>query len=173
MVVFTAWRIIRNWLQKIREFFFSKIQKMFCLKPSPDQDWTNKKRIFQIGQSVPKEVGFEHTYKHLSAIYKGYVFYIYFFVITSDIIFPTYELTESTLQCMGRQSLDVLTAMGKNSPRYLIYLKISFYIILKRCIFLVLITFISWQAIFHFLFCRWMKIITKVQKVLHIYIVHR
>jgi len=37
---------------------------------------------------------------------------------TSDIIFPTYELTEASLECMGRQSLDVLSAMGKNAPRW-------------------------------------------------------
>ena len=33
-----------------------------CLKPSPDQDWTNKKRIFQIGPSVPKEIGLKQTH---------------------------------------------------------------------------------------------------------------
>jgi len=33
---------------------------------------------------------------------------------TEDIIVPTYELTESVLECMGRQGLDLLSAMGKN-----------------------------------------------------------
>jgi len=33
---------------------------------------------------------------------------------THDMVFPTYELTEASLECMGRQSLDVLSAMGKN-----------------------------------------------------------
>ena len=35
---------------------------LFGLKPSPDQDGTNKKRIFQIGPSVPKEIIFKHRY---------------------------------------------------------------------------------------------------------------
>ena len=66
--------ILKNYsklTKKIRKIFFSKIQNFFCLKPSPDQDGTNKKRIFQIGPSVPKEIGFKHTYKHPSAMYKG------------------------------------------------------------------------------------------------------
>ena len=46
--------------KKSANFFFSKIQNFFCLKPSPDQDGTNKKRIFQIGPSVPEEIGFKH-----------------------------------------------------------------------------------------------------------------
>eukprot|EP00092_Neocalanus_flemingeri_P008562 GFUD01009226.1.p1 GENE.GFUD01009226.1~~GFUD01009226.1.p1 ORF type:complete len:505 (+),score=144.88 GFUD01009226.1:72-1586(+) len=33
---------------------------------------------------------------------------------TQDMVFPTYELTEASLECMGRQSLDVLSSMGKN-----------------------------------------------------------
>jgi len=33
---------------------------------------------------------------------------------THDMVFPTYELTEASLECMGRQSLDVLASMGKN-----------------------------------------------------------
>ena len=41
----------------------------FGLKPSPDQDGTNKKRIFQIGPSVPKEIGFKHTKLDPTAIY--------------------------------------------------------------------------------------------------------
>ena len=32
-----------------------------------------------------------------------------------DLVVPTYELTESHLECMGRQSLDVLAALGKNN----------------------------------------------------------
>ena len=49
--------------KKSANFFFSKIQNFFCLKPSPDQDGTNKKRIFQIGPSVPEKIGFKHTCK--------------------------------------------------------------------------------------------------------------
>jgi len=33
---------------------------------------------------------------------------------TSDMVFPTYELTEASLECMGRQSLDTLAALGRN-----------------------------------------------------------
>jgi len=33
---------------------------------------------------------------------------------THDMVFPTYELTEASLECMGRQSLDILSSMGKN-----------------------------------------------------------
>ena len=33
---------------------------------------------------------------------------------TLDMVFPTYELTEASLECMGRQSLDTLAALGKN-----------------------------------------------------------
>ena len=40
---------------------FIIMKKKFGLKPSPDQDWTNKKIIFQIGPSVPKEIGFKQT----------------------------------------------------------------------------------------------------------------
>ena len=47
--------------KKSANFFFSKIQNFFCLKPSPDQDGTNKKRIFQIGPSVPEEIGPKQT----------------------------------------------------------------------------------------------------------------
>ena len=54
----------RKWLKKNPRNFFSKIQNFFRLKPSPDQDWTNKKRIFQIGPSVQKEIGFKHTKIH-------------------------------------------------------------------------------------------------------------
>ena len=42
--------ILKNYsklTKKIRKIFFSKIQNFFCLKPSPDQDGTNKKRIFR------------------------------------------------------------------------------------------------------------------------------
>ena len=52
--------------KKSANFFFSKIQNFFCLKPSPDQDGTNKKRIFQIGPSVPEKIGFKHTFKDRS-----------------------------------------------------------------------------------------------------------
>ena len=62
--------------KKSANFFFSKIQNFFCLKPSPDQDGTNKKRIFQIGPSVPEEIGFKQTNIDLSAIYKGYIYII-------------------------------------------------------------------------------------------------
>ena len=34
---------------------------------------------------------------------------------TLDMVFPTYELTEASLECMGRQSLDTLAALGKNN----------------------------------------------------------
>merc|ERR1719491_399255 len=33
---------------------------------------------------------------------------------THDLVFPTYEVTEASIECMGRQSLDVLAAMGRN-----------------------------------------------------------
>ena len=33
---------------------------------------------------------------------------------TGDLVMPTYDLTESSLECMGRQSLDILAALGKN-----------------------------------------------------------
>ena len=33
---------------------------------------------------------------------------------TGDLLVPTYDLTESSLECMGRQSLDILAALGKN-----------------------------------------------------------
>ena len=33
---------------------------------------------------------------------------------TRDVLVPTYELTESSLECMGRQSLDVLAVMGRS-----------------------------------------------------------
>ena len=33
---------------------------------------------------------------------------------TLDMVFPTYELTEASLECMGRQSLDTLAALAKN-----------------------------------------------------------
>ena len=61
--------ILKNYsklTKKIRKIFFSKIQNFFCLKPSPDQDGTNKKRIFQIGPSVPEEIGFKQTLLHRS-----------------------------------------------------------------------------------------------------------
>ena len=52
-----------------------KIQIFFRLKPSPAQYRTNKKRIIQIGLSVPKGIGLKqtnkHCYKDLGAIYKG------------------------------------------------------------------------------------------------------
>ena len=51
-----------------------KIQIFFCLKPSPGQDRTNKKRIIQIGPYVPKEIGPKHCYIHPSAIYKEYIY---------------------------------------------------------------------------------------------------
>ena len=35
-------------------------------------------------------------------------------VDTGDLVMPTYDLTESTIECMGRQSLDILAALGKN-----------------------------------------------------------
>ena len=62
--------------KKIREIFFSKIQNFFCLKPSPDQDGTNKKRIFQIGPSVPEEIGFKQT-QILVLYIKDIYMYIY------------------------------------------------------------------------------------------------
>ena len=34
---------------------------------------------------------------------------------TSDMVLPTYELTESSVECMGRQSLDVLASLAKNN----------------------------------------------------------
>lgn len=34
---------------------------------------------------------------------------------TDDILFPTYEITEASLECMGRQSLDVVAIQGKSS----------------------------------------------------------
>lgn len=33
---------------------------------------------------------------------------------TQDMVVPTYELTEASLECMGRQALDILSSMGKN-----------------------------------------------------------
>jgi len=33
---------------------------------------------------------------------------------TDDVLFPTYEITEASLECMGRQSLDILAIQGKN-----------------------------------------------------------
>merc|ERR1719391_822185 len=60
--------------KKSANFFFSKIQNFFCLKPSPDQDGTNKKRIFQIGLSVPEKIGFKQTNIDPSAIYKGIIY---------------------------------------------------------------------------------------------------
>ena len=75
--------------KKIREFFFSKIQNFFCLKPSPGQDWTNKKRIFQIGPSVPKEIGFQHTKLDPSAIYKGCLMYVNCRIFMYDVYFET------------------------------------------------------------------------------------
>ena len=63
---------------KIKFFLFSgkprsQIQ-FFPVIPSPDQDRTNWKRTIQIGPSVPKEIGFKHCYKDLSAIYKGCIY---------------------------------------------------------------------------------------------------
>ena len=52
-------------LKKSANFFFEN-QNFFGLKPSPDQDGTNKKRIFQIGPSVPEEIGFKQTLLHRS-----------------------------------------------------------------------------------------------------------
>ena len=49
------------------------MKKEIGLKPSPDQKGTNNKKIFQIGPSVPKKIGFKHTYIDPSAIYKGYM----------------------------------------------------------------------------------------------------
>ena len=37
---------------------------------------------------------------------------------TSDIILPTYELTEASIECMGRQSLDVLGSLGRNTVQW-------------------------------------------------------
>jgi len=34
---------------------------------------------------------------------------------TADITLPTYELTEASIECMGRQSLDVLASLAKNN----------------------------------------------------------
>ena len=33
---------------------------------------------------------------------------------TEDMLVPTYELTEASIECMGRQSLDVLASLGRN-----------------------------------------------------------
>ena len=33
---------------------------------------------------------------------------------TTDMVLPTYELTEASIECMGRQSLDVLASLSKN-----------------------------------------------------------
>ena len=35
---------------------------------------------------------------------------------THDLLFPTYDLTESSLECLGRVSLDVLAVLGTTSP---------------------------------------------------------
>ena len=91
-------------VKKIREFrmqnsrfscFLEKLdpRSIFCLKPSPDQDGTNKKRIFQIGLSVPEKIGFKQTLLHRSQcyiqeIYKHlYIIYIYIICIYNIFIY--------------------------------------------------------------------------------------
>lgn len=37
---------------------------------------------------------------------------------TSDIIMPTYDLTEATLECMGRVQLDMLSVQGNTGPKW-------------------------------------------------------
>ena len=61
--------------KKSAEFFFQK-SIFFCLKPSPDQDGTNKKRIFQIGPSVPEEIGPKQTQILVLYIKDNHYYYI-------------------------------------------------------------------------------------------------